>query len=515
MLRPDGAAVWDRIRGLLGSDIAATGVRDAYFPLLVPVSFFAKEADHVAGFAKEAAVVTHYRLQAHENAGRGGVAMRADPTAELEEPYVVRPTSETVIWWSFQRWIQSAEDLPMEVNQWANVLRWEMVPRPFLRTAEFLWQEGHTAHADAEGAVARQQAMLQLYAHFAQHALAMPTIRGEKSAGERFAGADSTLTMEAHMQNGWALQAATSHFLGQNFSKAFDVQALMPDGSRQHVWATSWGASTRLIGGALMAHSDDVGVVLPPRVAPAQVVVIPIPSKKAPAEDVLRVAHSVAADLRAAHPCWRVEVDTRTDRGPGARFFEHERRGVPLRVEIGARELANGSLLLRPRDCKERAVCTVDTAADSCAVELQRVHTRLWQAAAARLHSSVYWCTSKAELLDIVASRRSELSAPAAAATPTRAGECIDSGNDQAWLTELAHSADAAAAASLPQELSNPWLLVPWGGSPADEEQLQRDTKMTLRCLPLAPGLHEWAAGHACAWTGKPATHAAIIARAF
>jgi prolyl-tRNA synthetase len=343
ILKPRGFAIWERIQGELDARIRAAGAVNAYFPLLLPLSHLSREAQHVEGFAKECAVVTHHRLRAvppdARKPGAGpGVQLEPDPDAALPEPLVIRPTSETIIWSSLARWVHSHRDLPVLLNQWANVVRWEMRTRPFLRTSEFLWQEGHTAHAtEAEARAYARRILHDVYRDVCEGVLAMPVVPGVKTPSERFAGADDTLCLEAMMQNGWALQAATSHFLGQNFARAFDVQFETAAGTREHVWATSWGASTRLVGGLIMSHSDDTGLVLPPRVAPVQVVVLPIVFKSAGADaraQVLATASALADQLAAAGV--RVKLDAAdVDMPPGARFFEWERRVSVSHVRIG------------------------------------------------------------------------------------------------------------------------------------------------------------------------------------
>jgi prolyl-tRNA synthetase len=318
VLKPHGYGIWELIQGDLDRRFKDTGHQNAYFPLFIPVSFLSKEAEHVEGFAKECAIVTHHRLRGTTGEdGKAGV--EPDPESRLDEPLVVRPTSETMIWHMYGRWIDSWRDLPILINQWANVVRWEMRTRPFLRTAEFLWQEGHTAHATRDEAIAEARQMLDVYRDFAHEVLAVPVITGVKSARERFAGAVETFTIEALMQNGWALQAGTSHFLGQNFAKAFDVTFQDQEGRREHVWATSWGVSTRLIGAVIMTHSDDAGLVLPPAVAPIQVVIIPV-GKPADLPPVMEAVRQLSADLRSAGI--RVRVDDRDNVRPGAKYFE-------------------------------------------------------------------------------------------------------------------------------------------------------------------------------------------------
>merc|ERR1719502_2232524 len=348
VIKPYGMGLWEAVRNDLDARIKASGAENAYFPLFIPVSFLSKEAEHVEGFAKECAVVTHHRLRSVS----GGGAVEADPEAELEEPLIVRPTSETMIWHMFQKWIMSYRDLPLKINQWANVVRWELRTRPFLRSSEFLWQEGHTAHATKEEADESAREMLDAYADLCAKLLAIPVVKGVKSPSERFAGADDTYTIEALMQNGWALQSGTSHFLGQNFARAFDVYFQTADNQQELVWATSYGASTRLIGALVMTHSDDAGLVLPPAVAPTQVVLVPISPKgpeKAPEQhaELMEFVDRAKGALRDAGV--RVHVDTRFNLKPGNKFYEWERKGVPLRIECGPRDVEAGTLLCARR----------------------------------------------------------------------------------------------------------------------------------------------------------------------
>jgi prolyl-tRNA synthetase len=351
VIRPWGMAIWDLLREELDSQIKESGAQNAYFPLFIPQSFLSKEADHVEGFAKECAVVTHHRLCANPD----GSGLMPDPDAKLEEPLIVRPTSETIIWNMFGKWIDSHRDLPLKLNQWANVVRWELRTRPFLRSAEFLWQEGHTAHATRDDALATARQMLGVYSDTVAKMLALPVIRGVKSPMERFAGADETFTIEALVQNGWALQSGTSHFLGQNFARAFDVYFQNKEGERELVWATSWGVSTRLMGALVMTHSDDAGLRLPPAVAPHQVVIVPITKGKGEEDAAVQKAVDVAVDELKAKGV-RVKVDDRDHLRPGAKYFEWERKGVPLRLEVGPRDAKVGCHTLHtyyPSICSE------------------------------------------------------------------------------------------------------------------------------------------------------------------
>ena len=348
VIRPNGMGLWENMRNALDQMFKDTGHENAYFPLFIPKSFLSKEAQHVEGFAKECAVVTHSRLKSVD----GGVEV--DPESKLEEELIVRPTSETIIWDTYRGWIQSYRDLPVLVNQWANVVRWEMRTRLFLRTMEFLWQEGHTAHATKEEAIEETRQMLDVYATFAEEWMAMPVLKGVKTASERFAGAVDTYCIEALMQDGKALQAGTSHFLGQNFAKAFDVKFQDKDGEHKLVWATSWGVSTRLIGGLIMTHSDDQGLVLPPKLAPTQVVVVPIYRSDEQREAVLEYADSIYDELTALGI--RTKVDARDNYNPGYKFAEHEAAGIPLRIAVGPRDLENNNVELARRDLKTKNI---------------------------------------------------------------------------------------------------------------------------------------------------------------
>ena len=351
VIKPTGFAIWEMMRDQLDRMFKETGHVNAYFPLFIPKSFLSKEADHVEGFAKECAVVTHHRLMNNPD-GKGVVV---DPSARLEEELVVRPTSETIIWHTYRDWINSYRDLPLLVNQWANVVRWEMRTRPFLRTSEFLWQEGHTAHASKEEAMEEAKLIHEVYARFAEDYMAMPVIKGAKSPNERFAGADETFTIEALMQDGRALQAGTSHFLGQNFAKAFDVKYLNRENKESYVWATSWGVSTRLVGGLVMTHSDDEGLVLPPKLAPTQVVIVPIPK---PLPEIMEVADKIVSELRALGIS--VKVDNDDKKRPGFKFAEHEMKGVPVRIGIGKRDLAQNQVEIARRDTRTKELKPLD-----------------------------------------------------------------------------------------------------------------------------------------------------------
>ena len=372
VIKPTGFAIWENMKAQLDKMFKETGHVNAYFPLFIPKSFLSKEADHVEGFAKECAVVTHHRLM--NNPDGSGVVV--DPSAKLEEELIVRPTSETIIWNTYKDWIQSYRDLPLLINQWANVVRWEMRTRPFLRTAEFLWQEGHTAHATRDEAIAESKMIHELYARFAEDYMAMPVIKGAKSANERFAGAEETYTIEALMQDGRALQAGTSHFLGQNFAKAFDVKYADQNNKEEYVWATSWGVSTRLVGGLIMTHSDDEGLVLPPKLAPTQVVIVPIPK---PQPEIMEVADRIAADLKALGVS--VLIDRDKKKRPGFKFAEYEMKGIPVRIGIGKRDLEKNVVEVARRDTKEKSSIALDGIAQHVHKLLEEIQDNLFNRA--------------------------------------------------------------------------------------------------------------------------------------
>lgn len=481
VIKPWGMGVWDLLRAELDERIRDSGTQNAYFPLFIPMSFLAKEAEHVDGFAKECAVVTHHRLCASPD-GKGGLI--PDPEAKLEEPLIVRPTSETIIWNMFGKWINSYRDLPLKINQWANVVRWEMRTRPFLRSAEFLWQEGHTAHATAADAQECARESLDMYASVCEEMLAMPTVKGCKSPAERFAGADETYTIEALMQNGWALQSGTSHFLGQNFARAFDVFFQTESGTRELVWATSWGVSTRLLGAMVMTHSDDRGLVLPPAVAPLQVVIVPITKGSGEEhEAVLKYAQDIAAALKAAK--LRARVDARPNLRPGAKYFEWERKGVPLRLEVGPRDMAGGAAMLAARfeasggspgdGSKKVSIPAADKAGLVAAVQhaLAATHDGLLAAAKERLQRSTHRVDSYTQMRGMVSA-------------------AADGQADQAGF-----------------------YLVPWKCDRANEEAIKEECKATIRCYPFEHNQAPPAAGVKCFYSGDQATHMAIFARAF
>ncbi len=466
VIRPHGYAVWERMQGILDGMFKATGHRNAYFPLFIPLSYLEQEAKHVEGFAKECAVVTHHRLEL-------GPDGRLIPTGKLEEPLVVRPTSETIIGAMYARWIQSWRDLPVLINQWANVVRWEMRPRVFLRTAEFLWQEGHTAHATEAEAVEETLRMLDVYATFAERDLAMPVLKGPKPAAERFPGAVDTYSIEAMMQDGKALQAGTSHFLGQNFARAQGIRFADASGTESFCWTTSWGVSTRLIGALIMTHSDDDGLVLPPRVAPEQIVILPIHRNDAEREAVLACCRDLEARLTAVH--WReeplrVRIDTRDLRG-GDKVWHHIKQGVPIRVEIGPRDLAAGavSLCRRDRPPKERRSLPLEELVATVAGLLEEIQQGLFERAARFRGEHSARLESRPAIEDYFADSRP------------------GSGPVQAGFAHVHVADDPAVAAALDP------------------------LKVTVRCLPMdgerEPGK--------CVITGQPVSHRSVLARSY
>lgn len=453
VIKPHGFGLWEKMRDQLDFMFKETGHVNAYFPLFIPKSFLSKEAAHVEGFAKECAVVTHYRLKNDPNGG--GVVV--DPEAKLEEELIVRPTSETIIWDTYRDWIQSYRDLPLLINQWANVVRWEMRTRPFLRTAEFLWQEGHTAHATAEEAVEETLKILDVYARFAEEWMAMPVIKGIKTPNERFAGADETYCIEALMQDGKALQAGTSHFLGQNFAKAFDVQFLNKENQQEYVWATSWGVSTRLIGGLIMTHSDDDGLVLPPRLAPIQVVIVPIPK---PSDELTEVANKIAAELRAKGI--RVKIDNDDQNRPGFKFAEYEMIGIPVRLGLGQRDIAAGQIEVARRDTKEKANVALDTIAQHVEQLLEEIQQNLFNRAKAYRDEHI-----------------------------TR----VDTWDE--FVKTL--------------EEKGGFISAHWDGTTETEEEVKTLTKATIRCIPVDAPEEDGK----CVLTGKPSKRRVLFAKAY
>ena len=429
VIKPYGYAIWEKMQHVLDSAFKKTGVKNAYFPLFIPKSFFSKEAEHVAGFAKECAVVTHHRLM-NDPDGKGVVV---DPSAKLEEELIVRPTSETIIWNTYKNWITSWRDLPILCNQWCNVVRWEMRTRLFLRTAEFLWQEGHTAHATSEEAQAKANEMVQVYADFARNFLALPVVVGHKSPNERFAGALDTLTIEAMMQDGKALQAGTSHFLGQNFAKSFDVQFTGKDGKQDYVWATSWGVSTRLMGALIMAHGDDNGLVLPPALAPIQVVMVPIYKTAEEHEAILDKMYEIKKELEADGRS--VKIDDRDTLRPGFKFAEWELKGVPVRIAIGPRDLQNGTVELARRDTLTKESAPVEGLAATIEKLLDDIQANIYKKAFDFREANVRKCDDWEE-----------------------------------FKTEIQKGG---------------FLLCHWDGTAETEQKIKDETKATIRCIPV------------------------------
>lgn len=470
VIKPWGMSIWDRLRTELDDKIKEHGAENAYFPLLIPKSFLSKEAEHVDGFAKECAVVTHHRLAAD-----GSNGLIADPDAELEEPLIIRPTSETMIWYTFRKWIVSYRDLPLKVNQWANVVRWEMRTRPFLRTSEFLWQEGHTAHATREGAENDARDVMEIYATICQDLLAIPVVRGVKSPSERFAGAEETYTIEALMQNGWALQSGTSHFLGQSFGKAFDVTYQDENGVQQDVWGSSWGVSTRLIGALIMTHSDDAGLVLPPRVAPVQVVIVPIAPKKDDDEAKQLMDAAIGNMLTAFKSSGvRVKLDDRDFLRSGAKFFEWERKGVPLRIEIGPRDVRESVCVFKYRSgLSDKQTVSLAETVETAITGLASMQQELLEAAQLRLADGIVRGALYPEM-------KSALEPDEASAYPGRG-----------------------------------LYLVPWKCSAANEAKIKEECKATIRCYPLDENKSGLYLGKKCFYSGDDATHMALFGRAF
>lgn len=455
VIKPYGYAIWEKMKDILDKKFKETGHSNAYFPLFIPKSYLSKEASHVEGFAKECAVVTHYRLK---DDGEGGVMV--DPDAKLEEELIVRPTSETIIWNSYKNWIQSYRDLPILINQWANVVRWEMRTRLFLRTAEFLWQEGHTAHATRPEAIAESEQMLEVYAEFAEKYMAMPVIKGIKSPSERFAGAEETYCIEAMMQDGKALQAGTSHFLGQNFAKAFDVKFSDKEGKLDHVWATSWGVSTRLMGALIMTHSDDEGLVLPPTLAPIQVVIIPIFKGEEQLQAIEEKVNPLIAELKAKGIS--VKFDDDDNRRPGWKFAEYETKGVPIRMAIGKRDLEAGVAEIARRDTKEKNTISFDGLADYMENLLEEIQTNLFDRAAKHREDNI------------------------------RSVETYDE-----FKTVL--------------EKEGGFIMAHWDGTEETEEKVKQETKATIRCIPLDAQEEEGK----CMVTGKPSKYKVVFAKAY
>ena len=456
VIKPYGYAIWEKMHEVLDGMFKETGVQNAYFPLFIPKSFFSKEASHVEGFAKECAVVTHYRLKNDEN-GKGIVV---DPAARLEEELIVRPTSETIIWNTYKGWINSYRDLPILCNQWANVVRWEMRTRLFLRTAEFLWQEGHTAHETREEAEAEALQMIKVYQKFAEEWLCLPVIVGHKSPNERFAGAEDTLTIEALMQDGKALQSGTSHFLGQNFAKAFDVTYTTKEGKQEYVWATSWGVSTRLMGALIMAHSDNNGLVLPPKLAPIQVAMVPIYKGDEQLKEMTEKLESIAAELRAKGVS--VKVDTRDNVRSGFKFAEYELKGVPVRLALGPRDLQNGTIEVARRDTLTKEVVSQEGIADYIVSLLDQIQENIFQKALNYRNSMITEVNTWEEFIDVLDNKGGFVSAH-------------------------------------------------WDGTPETEVAIKEATKATIRCIPLDAKPEEGK----CIFTGKPSKCRVLFARSY
>ncbi|WP_308586975.1 proline--tRNA ligase [uncultured Porphyromonas sp.] len=455
VIKPYGYAIWEKMQRQLDDMFKETGHVNAYFPLFIPKSFLSREAEHVEGFAKECAVVTHYRLKANPD----GDGVVVDPQAKLEEELIVRPTSETIIWNTYKNWIQSHRDLPILCNQWANVVRWEMRTRLFLRTAEFLWQEGHTAHATKEEAEEEARRMLEVYATFAEEYMAMPVVKGVKSANERFAGAVDTYTIEALMQDGKALQSGTSHFLGQNFAKAFNVTFADKDGNRDFVWATSWGVSTRLMGALIMSHSDDNGLVLPPKLAPYQVVIVPIYRNEEQLAQIDEKATQIIQALRAKGIS--VKYDNSDNKKPGWKFAEYELKGVPVRLAMGARDLENNTIEIARRDTLTKETVGLDGIEETVATLLDDIQKNIFQKALNYRKEHTITVDSYEEFK-----------------------EKIEDGG---------------------------FILAHWDGTSETEERIKAETKATIRCIPLngdmTPGK--------CMVTGKPSSQRVLFARAY
>lgn len=456
VIKPYGYALWENMRDVLDKMFKDTGHVNAYFPLFIPKSLFEAEEKNAEGFAKECAIVTHYRLKTDtENKGK----LIVDPEAKLEEELIVRPTSEAIIWNTYKDWIQSYRDLPLLINQWANVVRWEMRTRLFLRTAEFLWQEGHTAHATKQEAMEETEKMLDVYADFVENYMAVPVIKGIKSANERFAGADETYCIEAMMQDGKALQAGTSHFLGQNFAKAFNVQFMNKENKLEYVWATSWGVSTRLIGALIMAHSDDNGLVLPPKIAPLQVVIVPIYKGEESKKIVDEKALEIVGNLKSKGI--KVKYDNSDNSRPGWKFAEYELKGVPVRMALGLRDIENNVVEIARRDTKEKISVSIEKSVETVENLLNEIQNNIFEKALKFRADNTYTTDSYEEFKQL-----------------------LDKGG---------------------------FILAHWDGTPETEEAIKEDTKATIRCIPLEgkiePGV--------CIYSGKPSSQRVIFARAY
>ncbi len=455
VIKPYGYSIWEKMQKVLDQKFKESGHTNAYFPLFIPKSFFSKEASHVEGFAKECAVVTHYRLK---NDGQGNIIV--DDEAKLEEELIVRPTSETIIWNTYKGWIQSYRDLPILINQWANVVRWEMRTRLFLRTTEFLWQEGHTAHATAKEAIEETERMLNIYADFVENWMAVPVIKGKKTANERFAGALETYCIEALMQDGKALQAGTSHFLGQNFAKAFDVKFTNKEGKSDYVWATSWGASTRLIGALIMANSDDIGLVLPPRLAPIQVVIVPVYKSD---EELSKISSFVNLLLpRLKGLGISVKYDDRDTQRPGFKFAEYELKGIPIRMVIGSRDIENKTVEIARRDTKQKLIVSQDGLEHYILSLLQEIQQNIYQKALKFRENNITQASSYTEFKELL-------------------------------------------------ETKGGFIYAHWDGTPETEKRIKDETKATIRCIPLDNKKEDGV----CMVTGKPSKERVLFAKAY
>lgn len=456
VIKPYGFAIWEKMQAGLDKMFKDTGHENAYFPLFIPKSYFSKEASHVEGFAKECAVVTHYRLKNAED----GSGIVVDPEAKLEEELIVRPTSETIIWDTYRKWIQSYRDLPLLINQWANVVRWEMRTRLFLRTSEFLWQEGHTAHATEKEAIEEAEQMMNVYADFAENHMAVPVIKGTKTASERFAGAFETYCIEALMQDGKALQAGTSHFLGQNFAKAFDVKFATKEGDKEYVWATSWGVSTRLMGALVMTHSDDNGLVLPPKLAPIQVVIIPIYKGLEQLETISERVRPLVNELREKGIS--VKYDDRDTHKPGFKFNAYELKGVPVRLAIGQRDMENGTYEVARRDTLEKMTVPAVDVVSKIEFLMEDIQANIYNKALAYREEHI---------------------------------------------TEV----DTYEAFKRVLEEKGGFIAAHWDGTPETEERIKNETKATIRCIPIDVKAEEGV----CMYSGKPSTKRVLFAKAY
>ncbi|MBL7472587.1 proline--tRNA ligase [Robertkochia sediminum] len=456
VIKPYGYAIWEKMQAELDRMFKETGHENAYFPLFIPKSYLSREADHVEGFAKECAVVTHYRLKNAED----GSGVIVDPDAKLEEELIVRPTSETIIWDTYKKWIQSYRDLPVKVNQWANVVRWEMRTRLFLRTSEFLWQEGHTAHATKEEAIEEAELMMNIYAKFAEEFMAVPVVKGLKTESERFAGALETYCIEALMQDGKALQAGTSHFLGQNFAKAFDVKYATKDGKQEYVWATSWGVSTRLMGALVMTHSDDNGLVLPPKLAPIQVVIVPIYKGEEQLDAISERVAGLVQELRAKGIS--VKFDNRDTHKPGWKFNEYELKGVPVRLGIGMRDMENNTFEVARRDTLEKQTVAADQVVDHVSALLEDIQENIFKKA-----------------IDYRATHITE----------------VDTFEDFKEVLEN----------------KGGFISAHWDGTAETEDKIKELTKATIRCIPLDAKAEEGV----CVYSGKPSGRRVLFAKAY